>query len=163
MEPKPLPDNAPGPAQWKAAVEARVEYEPNSGCWLWAGPADHLGYGRVGIGRIRLLAHRASYFGHHGHLPPLDILHGCDTPACVNPDHLRPGTHQENMDDRGRRGRGSGGDLKGEECPWSKIGPAEVRAIRGERRPGRIAAAEYGISKAQFYRIKRKERWSHVA
>ena len=163
MDAKPLPRTAPTATEWKALVEARTEYEPNTGCWLWAGPADRLGYGRVHLAGFTLLAHRASYYAARGDLPALDILHACDTPACVNPDHLRPGTHQENMDDRGRRGRSSGGDLKGEDCPWSKIGPAQVRAIRSERRPARIAAPEYGISTVQFYRIKRKERWSHVA
>lgn len=53
-----------------------------------------------------LLAHRLAYALANGPIPPEAILrHICDVPACVRPDHLVPGTHEENMRDRKTRKR----------------------------------------------------------
>lgn len=151
----------PSRTEWASRLEVQTERDPNSGCWLWSGNSV-AGYGRLTLRGVGLLAHRAAFFAAGGDLQlEMDVLHSCDTPACINPAHLRLGTHQDNMADRKSRGRSSGGDLKGEQCPWAKVSAEQVAAIRGESRPGRLAAPEYGISKAQFYRIKRRERWSH--
>lgn len=81
--------------------------EPNTGCYLWlAAPADtgKRGYGGIYIGSKRHWAHKVAYELKHGPVPPgLELDHKCDTPACVNPDHLEPVTHQENMARAGRR------------------------------------------------------------
>ena len=53
-----------------------------------------------------LRAHRMAYEVAKGDIPEgMHILHSCDNPKCCNPAHLRPGTHQENMDDMQARGR----------------------------------------------------------
>jgi len=50
-------------------------------------------------------AHRASYRIHNGEIPSdMHVRHRCDNPACVNPDHLELGTHQQNMSDKALRG-----------------------------------------------------------
>jgi hypothetical protein len=77
-----------------------VEITPT--CWLWVGTFyTQFGrntYGQFWLGDRRIGAHRASYILHVGPVPDgLDILHWCDVKACVRPDHIRPGTHQENM------------------------------------------------------------------
>jgi hypothetical protein len=89
--------------------------EPNTGCWLWLG-YDNTVYGAIsvasdGVGGHRMaLAHRLSYELHVGPIPEgLEILHSCDTPLCINPDHLQPGTHRENVLDCVRKGRAKGG------------------------------------------------------
>lgn len=76
-------------------------------CWIWTGQKDSNGYGRCTVNRIvASLAHVVSYVLHKGPIiKGLDILHSCDNPSCVNPDHLRMGTHKENMNDRDSRGR----------------------------------------------------------
>lgn len=81
--------------------------EPNTGCWLWLGTTVGGGYGRVAeTKRVRTLAHRASYAAFVSEIPHgMDILHRCDTPCCINPEHLSPGTHAENMNDMVRKGR----------------------------------------------------------
>lgn len=83
-------------------------------CWLWEGYIDNLGYGTYQtdwakkLGTIK--AHRLSYhLFKEAFLPTTEktknILHQCDNPKCVNPDHLRLGTQLENIKERDDRGR----------------------------------------------------------
>lgn len=69
-----------------------------SGCLVWRGHLDKFGYGGN--------AHRKSYETHVGPIPKgMCVLHRCDTPACVNPEHLFLGSLAENCRDRSRKGR----------------------------------------------------------
>lgn len=75
---------------------------PFSGCWIWMGHMARNGYGLLNSKR----AHRVSYEFYCGPIEDgLFILHSCDTPSCVNPDHLRPGTPADNMADAVARAR----------------------------------------------------------
>lgn len=74
----------------------KVMPEPNSGCWLWTGGADRYGGFRVRSRQVG--AHRAAYQALVGPIPnDLELDHRCNTPLCVNPDHLRPMTHRANL------------------------------------------------------------------
>lgn len=79
--------------------------EPNTGCWLWEKATDKDGYGIVRVGRQIVRATRLSYSLFKGSPEKLCVCHTCDTPACVNPDHLWIGTHSENMLDCSSKGR----------------------------------------------------------
>lgn len=75
-------------------------------CWLWTRGTTGAGYGRFTIGSVDFYAHRASYEAHVGPIPEgMFVLHSCDTPACVNPAHLRVGSARENVRDRVDHGR----------------------------------------------------------
>ena len=96
---------------------SRYKVDSSSGCWVWFGAADKKGYGRisgeiVGYGHVRsMLTHRASWIIHRGPIPSHDSVHGtvvmhiCDNPACLNPDHLRLGTQSDNVLDMVAKGR----------------------------------------------------------
>ena len=79
-------------------------------CWLWKGTMSE-GYGQIHAyeltgRRINPGVHRISWFLHYGYLPTKkEIMHRCDVRNCVRPDHLRVGTHQENMQDCAQKGR----------------------------------------------------------
>ncbi len=95
--------------------------EPNTGCWLWTG-ATNGRYGQIHAGGrpgTHQRAHRISWELHHGPIPAgMFVLHKCDTPACVNPDHLFLGTQQDNLSDASNKGRMKGG--RGRMKGWRK-------------------------------------------
>ena len=88
-------------------------HDPGSDCWLWIGASNNGNYGKMGITYSKNIvkyidAHRVSYMLHIGEIPAgLCVLHKCDTPSCVNPDHLFLGTHADNFADMDKKGRRS--------------------------------------------------------
>ena len=98
-----IPKGRPGtkPVDPEIRFWKKVMPEPNSGCWLWEGGLDGKGYGTFLISlpvRHNVRAHRFSYELHKGAIPAeLELDHLCRNKVCVNPDHLEPVTHEENM------------------------------------------------------------------
>lgn len=76
-------------------------------CWLWVGTIQHRsGYGLIGVEGKNELAHRIAYRLEHGAVPPKQhVLHACDNPPCVRPDHLFIGTQADNNRDAWQKGR----------------------------------------------------------
>jgi hypothetical protein len=83
----------------------KVTPEPNTGCWLWLGCVDRAGYGQARVGGKTVPAHVAMWRATHGEHGAEDLDHTCRVRHCVNPAHLEPVTHRENM----RRGNGFAG------------------------------------------------------
>lgn len=96
-----------GPA--KKRFDAKV-IKASNGCWLWSAYKNKQGYGAFsldGSSRV-IMAHRASFVLHVGEIQDGKcVLHRCDTPSCVNPEHLFLGTREENSLDRDLKGRGA--------------------------------------------------------
>jgi len=91
--------------------------DKSDGCWLWTGAKSSLGYGQLRTGNpgTNEMAHRLSWEFHRGEIPVgLHVLHHCDTPSCVRPDHLWLGTPKDNALDRQQKGRQNrrSGDLR---------------------------------------------------
>lgn len=92
---------------------AKVDMRGPDECWLWTASrfTDRYGYGKFNAGTRQdetnvVYAHRFAYALMHGPIPDgMQVLHSCDAPPCVNPQHLRLGTPRENTDDKMRRGR----------------------------------------------------------
>lgn len=76
------------------------------GCWEWQAFRNEHGYGVFGWRGRNRLAHRVAWELWHGEEPSECILHSCDTPACVRPEHLFEGTQAENLRDMIAKGRG---------------------------------------------------------
>lgn len=89
-----------------------AKYVDENGCWIWTRAIDQKGYGRIVIQKQQLGAYVASWRVHNGgvNVPQgLCVMHTCDNSKCINPDHLKLGTHEENMrhaKEVGRLGRG---------------------------------------------------------
>jgi hypothetical protein len=70
----------------------------STGCWDWTASKDPCGYGKIRVGNGMVGAHRVSYEIHVGPIPDgLTIDHLCRNRACVNPQHLEPVPHRENV------------------------------------------------------------------
>ena len=113
---------------WEDRVLENIEPDLNSGCWIWSGAVNNMGYGRLSVNGKPALAHRAMYALWTGAWPKasIDLCHKCDTPPCVNPAHLFPGTRGENMRDASRKGR-----LRvGEKSPAAKHPDKLVEEVR---------------------------------
>ena len=76
---------------------AKVTHD-GSGCWVWKANRHYLGYGRIQVEGSSRYAHRVSYELFVGPIPEgLTIDHLCRNRSCVNPKHLEPVTHAEDM------------------------------------------------------------------
>jgi hypothetical protein len=74
--------------------------DDESACWLWRGSLGPTGYGRIAHWNKKWVAHRASYTIFKGPIPKgMYVLHNCHVRNCVNPEHLKLGTQQDNMED----------------------------------------------------------------
>jgi len=65
-------------------------------CWLWTATKSN-GYGMFSLNSGMVLAPRYAYELTHGSIGDRDLDHLCRNPSCVNPDHLEPVTHRENV------------------------------------------------------------------
>lgn len=152
--------------QSRAKLIRRIEKhsmpEPNSGCWIWVGCLTPTGYGHVYIrkGKNRR-AHRASWEVYRGEIPTgLSVLHSCDMPPCVNPDHLFLGTQEDNMVDMTRKGRNVA--HPGSRHGNSKLTEADVLAMRNSGATHNELARMYGINPNHVRLIRKNLVWRHV-
>jgi hypothetical protein len=121
---------------------------PMTDCHYWIG-STHKGYGVFG----KEFAYRVAYEIHNGSIPEgMEVLHNCDNPICVNPNHLRLGTHHDNMIDHSKRGS-------------FKATPEIVSSIRKDASCGMTQMSiseKYGLSRPYVGRIISKYNRKYV-
>lgn len=135
--------------------------EPNTGCWLWTGSWHRFGYGKFGLGSATdgsatiKDAYRVSWqLFKAERCDGLMVCHKCDTPQCVNPEHLFLGTALDNMRDMREKGRAA-----------RKLSDVEITEIRRRRAGGETLvsiAKDYGINHTMVSFIARGVVWRHV-
>src|SRR3990167_1210519 len=100
-------------------------------CWEWKSCKNPEGYGQFTIDGKKVYAHRYSWELHNGTIPDgLWVLHHCDNPACVNPDHLFVGTQTDNMQDMISKGRSEYLGISGENNHQAHLTTDIVKIIR---------------------------------
>lgn len=131
-------------------------------CWIWTGRKGRGGYGVFDWKGTSILAHRASYELYVGKIPDgLDILHSCDNPICVNPEHLRPGTHLDNMRDmysKGRRKARFGENHHNAKLTWEQVYSIRCEYAKGDTTLKKLGA-KYGVHAALIHRIIHESAW----
>lgn len=134
--------------------------EETDGCWLWRGARQSRGgvqrYGTVSVGGATVLAHRLAWRFEHGPVPEgAHLLHSCNEPACVRVEHLRIGTHADNMLDKVRANR-----------QRAKLTPDRARLIRELYATGlwthRELGQEFGVSHRAVGHVLRGQSWGHI-
>lgn len=148
---------------------ARWQIDEKTGCWLWTGAMFNHGYGHFSsnFAGCRWVdgAHRVSYQLHKGEIPKgLFVCHHCDTPRCVNPDHLFLGTSKENTRDAVRKNRMN--RPRGERNIKAKLTADDVLKIKELSAQGlttRELTELFPVNKQSIRNIQRGIRWSHVS
>ncbi len=137
-------------------------------CWEWIGGRYRNGYGKMFANGSYRLAHRFSYQMSKGEIPEgAVIMHSCNNPGCVNPEHLSAGTPRENIQYMVKCKRRVEYDRRGSDNPRAKIDEQDVIAIRSAVVAGDMTLKAighfFGISKTQVGHIVKGKTWSHVA
>lgn len=137
-------------------------------CWLWTASTYKSGYGhfrrKINDKWTMYKSHRFSYeLANRCEIPKnLFVLHKCDVPACVNPDHLYLGTHADNMRDMREKGRNRWGNN-----PNHRLLSYEIaKNIRKDYRNGlryKQIEEKYSVSKQQVSRIVLNLIWKRKA
>jgi len=149
---------------------ANVNKAAPNGCWEWSGTKER-GYGRFDIKGKHFKTHRISWELTKGIiLNGLCVLHHCDNPSCVNPEHLFLGTKGDNNRDRARKGRSGKFHhpdriRRGEKTPSAKLLERDVQEIRRLYAQGARQTAlahQWGICQATISQVVRRVTWLHV-
>ncbi len=136
----------------------------SDGCWLWTGATDKDTYGVITIRPPKRLvkAHRLSWALTHGPVADgLMVLHHCDTPRCVRPDHLFLGTHLDNKRDEILKGR----QVSGSAHHSAKLTEQQIPEIRRLCRLGvsKVEIAKrFGVRSYTIYSIAQGSTWKGV-
>ena len=124
-------------------IYEKITEGPADECWIWKGRTTYHGYGSYDIDGRSVRAHRYVYELHNGPVPiGLEVMHLCFNRLCCNPQHLKAGTHAENM--RTRK---------------SKLSPEEIAEIRKSDLYQYELAELYGVNQSTISRIKRHKRF----
>jgi len=143
-------------------LPSRICIEESTGCWIYVANKKRTQSGHVAamFRGVQTFAHRAVWALTHGDIPEgLCVLHRCDNPRCVNPDHLFLGTPADNARDMVEKGR----SLSGERNPKAKLTAFQVNEIRQLKKGGAGTtelARRFGVDRTTIQQIMRGATWS---
>lgn len=151
----------------------KVLPNPDSGCWEWIAALGTTGYGAFGLTRNGkhevYKAHRVAYSHFVAEPGAMHVLHHCDNPLCVRPEHLFLGTHAQNMRDMANKGRNGlppvPREQRGERNCMAKLTAEQVIEIRRSVAAGETQAAvraRFNIAAGTCSHIVHGRRWKHI-
>lgn len=160
-------------ARLSVAERFHDKYEPIpwTGCWVWTAATKEHGYGVLGRGKRSqglIKAHRLSFLLHKGKIPRGQVvMHECNNPSCVNPDHLKAGTRKENQQYMVKCNRHKTPDNRGEKAKWSKLNEAAAREILNAyatktKGTGTELAKKFNVSRSAIYEIWNGKNWAYL-
>lgn len=128
-------------------------------CWVWTGKRNGSGYGMFWVPPREERAHRVSILLRDGELDAeAVVLHLCDNPACVNPEHLEVGTQADNLRDCREKGRHAFGEQHGH----AKLTDDQVMEIRRSSERQIDLARRFGVSKTTICNIRAGRLYTHL-
>lgn len=135
-------------------------------CWVWTGCLNNHGYGEFWAGPEQgyQFTHRFSWLLHFGPIPKdLKVLHHCDNPPCIRPDHLFLGTMLDNARDSISKGRYHHfGGFKGEEHPRAKLTYERVAFIRSSNLSLAALSVMFGVARQVIWNAKKGNTWKSI-
>jgi hypothetical protein len=134
-------------------------------CWAWRGAVNKNGYGGFYFEGRPQTASRVAYKLFVGVIPDgMGVLHRCDNPLCIRPDHLFLGTDKDNAEDRHQKGRDGGIAITsaGESNVKAKLTIEQVEEIRNSTIRTGILANHYLVHRTTIQRIRSGKGWSNV-
>ena len=138
----------------------------DNGCIVWTKSRSKGGYGQKAVNGIKKYTHRLSAEIHHGPgVKGQEVMHLCDNPPCLNPEHLKWGTRKQNVQDMIAKGRHRTNPNKGEKHHMAKLTKEEVLEIRILSSRGFVLidlAKMYGITAAEVHQIVTRKKWKEV-
>ena len=135
---------------------------PESGCWLWEKSLVSHRYGCFWNGEKNVRAHRFSFEERNGKIPgKMNVCHKCDTPSCVNPDHLFLGTQSDNLADAVAKGRKKAREESGlYRGVMTEELARKARSLRANGVSNREIARRLNISEGYCSEVARGLRWA---
>jgi len=140
-----------------------IQPHMTTACWMWTSAMSYQGYGYITTTKGHSKkAHRLSFEFAYSIIPQsMQVLHRCDNPSCVNPEHLFLGSNSDNVADKVSKGRSP--DFRGDKNPAAKITKIQAGEIRNKYALGNISqrklASEYGITQRAIWFIIHNQHW----
>lgn len=136
-------------------------------CWMWKGNKSKSGYGRISVGQKTLgyvQAHRLSWeISHKQKIPPgMVVMHKCDNPSCVNPEHLKIGTYKENTLDMISKGRKRTVFVVGEQNGKSLLTADQAKEIKESSLSTAALARKFFVSPNCVRGVRIGRTWKHI-
>lgn len=152
-----------------ARLKAKISIDPKTACWNWTASLRPTGYGQMRYLGTTELAHRVSWVLFRGPIPKaknaygtLNILHHCDNPKCVNPEHLFIGDQADNANDAVSKRRWGKRGCVGERHGKAILTERTVRNIRASPLSAQQLARKYKISKSAIQHVLKRRSWTHI-